>query len=218
MNIVHVFLLSQGSDVTFREGTPRHSVLETLRLRSGRTEFPAFPRFRIGGRNDPPQADRLPSGGGGWEGRYTCLWVCGLQSGYSVAGPGDGFEAQLEADIPEYILDELFAWLRSALGNAGLGGDGADEQLDGLEKEGMVIGVVDHDLVEPQADDGGLLADAFELSGVGEPPPASVTHSRCVKRSMGRTGLGVAGESVCQFGSPLNVLADVYGLGRNDLG
>ena len=119
-------------------------------------------------------------------------------------------EAQLEADIPEYILDELFAWLRSALGNAGLGGYGADEQLDGLEKEGMVVGVVYQDLIEPQADDGGLIVDAIEVLGAGEPPPAPVAHFGCVEGSM---GLSAAAGSVCQFGSPLNVSADVYGPG-----
>ena len=39
--IVLMYEYRQGVDVTFREGTPPHSVLETLRLRSGRTEFPA---------------------------------------------------------------------------------------------------------------------------------------------------------------------------------
>ena len=120
-------------------------------------------------------------------------------------------EAQLEADIPEYILDELFVWLRRALGNAGLGGDGADEQLDGLEKEGMVVVVVYQDLSEAEADDGGLIVDALESLGTGERPSAPVAHFGCVQRSMGRMGLAAAAGSVCQFGSPLNVLADVYG-------
>ena len=51
VNIVHMFPTCQGGGVTrlgesstpspfTREGIPPHSVLETLRLRSGRTEFP----------------------------------------------------------------------------------------------------------------------------------------------------------------------------------
>ena len=79
-----------------------------------------------------------------------------------------------------------------------------------LKKRAWSFGVVYQDLIEPQADDGGLIVDAIEVLGAGEPPPAPVAHFGCVEGSM---GLSAAAGSVCQFGSPLNVSADVYGPG-----
>ena len=92
----------QWGDVTFG-GSPPHSVLETLRLRSGRTEFPSpgdgfrLGRYRLGGgcafRRDgflPPQERRMEGGG---EVRNSVMWRVPdsrLRRIFELAGFRDG--------------------------------------------------------------------------------------------------------------------------------
>ena len=97
VNIVHMYGLSQGVRVTFGgRGHPTHSVLETLRLRSGRTEFPApwgWIPARWGMRLQegwvPASAGMTDGGGGGILGmRRICC------SGPPPARPFDGAQGE----------------------------------------------------------------------------------------------------------------------------
>ena len=106
----------QWGDVTFG-GSPPHSVLETLRLRSGRTEFPSpgdgfrLGRSRLGGGVRlqegwiPASAGKTDGGGWGVSAMYWQNWAacrstlrrgsrlggCSIRDRVSGPAPGDGF-------------------------------------------------------------------------------------------------------------------------------
>ena len=125
--------------------------------------------------------------------------------GAAFATPGDSGESEVFAGVFEHVVYALIGVFGGVLGDAGLGGDGADYVGDGVQDAPVVVGMVDQELPEAEAEEGDFLVDAVDGVGAGEVPSGVAAHVGGVQGGLGVMALKAA--AFLQFGNPLRVAA-----------
>ena len=126
--------------------------------------------------------------------------------GAAFAVPGDPGESKVFAGVFEHVVYALIGVFGRFPGDAGLGGDGADYMGDGVQDAPVVVGMVDEELSEAEAEEGDFLVDAPDGVGAGEVPSGVAAHVGGVEGGLGLMALKAA--SFLQFGNPLRISAD----------
>ena len=127
--------------------------------------------------------------------------------GAAFAVPGDSLESEGVGGLSEHVFNGLVVMVRGAFGDAGLGGDGADYVGDGVQDAPVVVGMVDEELSEAEAEEGDFLVDALDGVGTGESPSRVAAHDGGVQGGLGVVAL--KSSAFLQFGNPLSFQADV---------